>query len=173
MTFTFTRVFFLLIENMNIRRFLNKNNKKRDESSGSKEDDVPIRQWEESSNVSYLDSPTLPGNMTAESLKSNGCSEMLMNCLKKLEKVKDLTLWNNANQIKGERHFLDLKDVVGFISNNFEDFECGRLKKKNILKEIKAELNCLKRKMDNITPDTHRQEQYYQINCLLIHDMSW
>ena len=69
MTFTFTRVFFLLIENMNIRRFLNKNNKKRDESSGSKEDDVPIRQWEESSNVSYLDSPTLPGNMTAESLK--------------------------------------------------------------------------------------------------------
>ena len=87
-------------------------------SSGSKEDDVPMRQWEEISNASCLDSPTLPGNMTAESLKSNGCSEMLVNCLKKLEKVKDSASCNNANQIKGERYFLDLKDVVGFISNN-------------------------------------------------------
>ena len=126
-------------------------------SSGSKEDDVPMRQWEEISNASCLDSPTLPGNMTAESLKPNGCSEILVNCLKKLEKVKDLASCNNANQIKGERHFLDLKDVVGFISNN------------NNKKEIKAEMNSLKRKMDNITPDTQRQEQYYQRNCLLMH----
>ena len=103
---------------MDICRFLNKNNQKRDMSSGSKEDDGPMRQWEEISNASCLDSPTLPGNMTAESLKSNGCSEMLVNCLKKLEKVKDSASCNNANQIKGERYFLDLKDVVGFISNN-------------------------------------------------------
>ena len=45
------------------------------EDDGSKEDDEPKRQREESSNISCLDSPMLPGNMFAESLKSNECLE--------------------------------------------------------------------------------------------------
>ena len=55
---------------MNIRDFLNKSNKKGDLSSGSKDDDEPKRQREESPDVSCLESPTLPGNVFAESLKS-------------------------------------------------------------------------------------------------------
>ena len=54
--------------------------------SGSKEDGEPKRQREESLNVSCLDSPTLPGNMFAETLKSNKRVETFMNCLKNLEK---------------------------------------------------------------------------------------
>ena len=86
----YTRINFitslLLIEKMDIRDFLNRSNTKRDLSSSSKEDDEPKRQREESADVSCLDSPTSPGNVFAESLKSNGCVEILMNCLKNLEK---------------------------------------------------------------------------------------
>ena len=94
-----------------MRGFLNRINKDRDFSSDSKEDDEPKRQREESPEVSCLDSPTSPGNVFAESLKSNESIEILMNCLKNLEKqvkeLKDLASSNNANQIKGERQLLD------------------------------------------------------------------
>ena len=47
-----------------------------------------------------------------------------MSCLKNLEKevkeLKDLASSNNANQIKGERQLLDLKEAVDFISNNLK-----------------------------------------------------
>ena len=102
-------------------------------SSGSKEDDDPKRQKEESSGVSCLDSPTSPVNVFAESLKSNVCVKILMNCLKNLEKevkeLKDLASSNNANQIKGKRQLLELKDAVDFISNKFDDFKRDRLEK--------------------------------------------
>ena len=42
-------------------------------SSGSKEADERKRQREESPHVSCLDSPTSPGNVFAERLKSNEC----------------------------------------------------------------------------------------------------
>ena len=48
----------LPIEKMDIRGFLNKSNKKRDLSSGSKVDDEPKRQREKSPDVSCLESPT-------------------------------------------------------------------------------------------------------------------
>ena len=54
-----------------MRGFLNKSNKKRDLISGSKDDDEPKTQREESPEVSCLESPTSPGNVFAESLKSN------------------------------------------------------------------------------------------------------
>ena len=105
-------------------------------SSGSTEDDKPKRQREESPDVWCLESPTSPGNVFAESLKSNECFEILMNCLKNLEKevkeLKDLASSNNENQIKGERHLLDLKDAVDCISNKFDDFERDRLEREKL-----------------------------------------
>ena len=96
---------------MDIQVFLNRSNKKRDLSSGSKEDDEPKRQREESPDASCLDSPTSPGNVFAESLKSNECIEILMNGFNNLEKeekeLNDLASSNNGNQIKGERQLLD------------------------------------------------------------------
>ena len=71
-------------------------------------------------------------------LQRRQCVEILMNCLKNLEKeverLKDLSSPNNANQIKGERQLLDLKDVVDFISNKFDDFERDRLEKKKVIR---------------------------------------
>ena len=160
---------------MDIQGFLNKSNKKRDLSNGSKDDDEPKRQREESSDVSCLESPTSPGNVFAESLKSNECVEILMNCLKNLEKeVKELNglaSSNNANQIKGERQLLDLKEAVDFISNKFDSFERDRLEKEKVIKDLKEEVTYLRGKMDNITAETDRQEQYSGRNCLLIHGL--
>ena len=156
---------------MDIRGFLNKSNKKSDLSSSSKVDE-PIRQREESPDVSCLESPTSPGNVFAESLKSNECVEILMSCLKNLEKevkeLKDLASSNNANQIKGERQLLDLKEAVDFISNKFDDFERDRLEKEKVIKYLKEEVTYLRGKVDDITVETDRQEQYSRRNCLLI-----
>ena len=161
---------------MDIRSFLNRSNKKkRDLKSGSKENDAPKRQSEESPDVSCLDSPTSPGNVFAESLRSNECVEILMNCLKNLEKevkeLKDLASSNNANQIKGERQLLDLKDAVDFISNKLDHFESDRLEKKKIIEvsDLSEKVTYLRGKVDSITAETDRQEQYSRRNCLLIH----
>ena len=72
---------FLLIEKVDIRGLLNRSKKKKmDLNSGSKENDEPKRQSEESPDVSCLVSPTSPGNVVAENLKSNECVETLMSC---------------------------------------------------------------------------------------------
>ena len=160
---------------MDIRGFLNRSNKKRDLSSGSKDDDEPTRQREESPDVSGLEYPTLPGNVFAESLKSNECVEILMNCLKNLEKevkeLKDLASSSNANQIKGERQLLDLIDAADFISNKLDNFERDRLEKEKITKDLKEEETYLRGKVDDVTAETDRQEQYSRRNCLLIHGL--
>ena len=110
----------------------------------------------------YRESPTSPGNVFAESLKSNECVQILMNCLKNLEKevkeLKDLASSKNTNQIKGERQLLDLKDSVDFISNKFDDFECDRLEKEKIIKDLKEEVTYLKEKVDDIAAETDKQE---------------
>ena len=111
--------------------------------------------------------------MYAKSLKLNECVEILMNCLKKLEKevkeLKDLASSNNANQVTGKRQLLDLKDSVDFISNKFDDFERGRLEKEKIIKDLKEEVTYLREKVDDIIAETDRQEQYSRRNCLPIH----
>ena len=160
---------------MDVRGFLNRSDIKRDLSSCSEEENKPKRQMEESPDVSCLESPASPGNVFAESLKSNEFVEILMNCLKNLEKevkeLKDLASSNNANQIKGERQLLDLKEAVDFISNKFDDFERDRLEKEKVIKDLKEEVTYLRGKVDDITAETDRQEQYFRRNCLLIHGL--
>ena len=101
--------------------------------------------------------------------------EILMSCLKNLEKevkeLKDLASSNNANQTKGERQPLDLKDAADFISNKFDDFERGRLEKEKIIKNFKEEVTYLRGKLDDITAETDRQGQHSGRKCLLIHGL--
>ena len=125
-------------------------------SSGSKENDELKRRREESPDVSRLDSLILPSNVFAESLKSNEYVEILMNCVKNLErevkKLKDLPPSNSANQIKRERQLLELKVTVDFISNKFDDFERDRLDKEKKLKYLKERVTYLRWKVDDLTP---------------------
>ena len=96
-----------------------------------------------------------------------------MNYLKNLEKqvkeFKDLASSNNANQIKGERQLLDLKDAVDFISNTFDDFKRDKLEKEKVIKVLKEKVTYQRWKVDDITTETDRQEQYSRRNRLLIH----
>ena len=92
-----------------------------------------------------------------------------MNCLKNLEKevkeLKDLVSSNNFNQIKGKRQLLDLKDAVDFISNKFNDFERDSLEKEKNIKDLKKEVTYLRGKVEDITAETEREEQYSRRNC--------
>ena len=123
---------------MDVRGFLNRSDKKRDLSSCSEEEDKPKRQMEESPDVSCLESPTSPGSVFAESLKSNEYVKILMSCLKNLEneikELKDLASSNNAEQFKAERQLLDLKDAVDFIYNKFDDLNMTGWKRKRLYK---------------------------------------
>ena len=94
-----------------------------------------------------------------------------MSCLKNLEvkELKDLALSNNANQIKGKKQLLDLKDSVDFISNKSDDFERKRLEKEKIIKDLKEEMPYLRGKVGDITAERDKQEEYSRRNSLLMH----
>ena len=66
---------------------------------------------------------------------------------------------------------LDLKDALDFISNKFDDFERDRFEEEKIIKDLKEEVTYLRGKVDDITAETDRQEQYSRRNCLLIHGL--
>ena len=65
-----------------------------------------------------------------------------------------------------------MKDSVDFIFNKFDDFECDRLEKEKIIKDLKEEVTYLREKVDDIAAETDKQEQYSRRKCLLIHGLS-
>ena len=83
----------------------------------------------------------------------------------------DLASFNNANQIKGERQLLHLKDAVDFNFNKSDDFEIDRLEKEKNQKRHKRRSAYLSGKVGEITAETarqRRQDAYSRRNCLLI-----
>ena len=50
-------------------------------------------------------------------------------------------------------------DALDFLSNKFGGFERNRLEKKKIIKDLKEEVTYLRRKVDNITAETDRQDK--------------
>ena len=61
---------------------------------------------------------------------------------------------------------------MDFISNKFDDFERDRLEKEKNIKDLKKEVTYLRGKVNDITAETEREEQYSRRNCLLIHGIS-
>ena len=51
------------------------------------------------------------------------------------------------------------KDALDFLSNKFGGFERNRLEKKKIIKDLKEEVTYLRRKVNNITAETDRQDK--------------
>ena len=58
---------------------------------------------------------------------------------------------------------------MDFIFNKFDDFERDRLEKGEIITALKEEVTYKRGKVDNITAETDRQEQYSRRNCQVIH----
>ena len=76
--------------------------------------------------MSLLETLKTPVDVFEESLKSEDCVKILLNCLRNLEEVKDihkLALSNNKNQIKDERQLANLSESIKFISNKFGEIE--------------------------------------------------
>lgn len=83
--------------------------------------------------MSCLENPTSPGDILEESLKSDDCVQVIMNCPNNLEKeVKELhslAKSNHENYIKSKMQLQDLSDPVLFISKKFEELEKHRKEK--------------------------------------------
>ena len=110
------------------------------------------------------------------SLKSEYCVKTLLSCLRNLEKeVKDIhkfALFNNSNQIKGEKQLADFSESIKFMSHEFDEFEKERPEQKKVIEELRGEVSSLNEKLNGITEHVDRKEQYSRRNCLLIHGVT-
>ena len=79
---------------------------------------------------------------------------------------------NNNNQIEGEKQLPNLSGSIKFMSNKFNEFEKGRQKQKKVIEELRSEIFSLNEKLDCITEQVDRQEQYSRRNCLLMHGIT-
>ena len=160
---------------MDITKFFS--SKKRDLNNNSNTKEDAKRQREEnpseSPKVSVLDTPKTPGDAFEESLKSEDCVKILLNCFQNLEKkvkgIRKLALSNNNNQIKGEKQLADLSESIKFMSDKFGEFEKKRQEQRKVIKELRGEVSALHEKLNGFTEQVGRQEQYSRRNCLLIH----
>ena len=88
--------------------------KKRELSSQSADGDASKRPGEESNNSTST--PTSPGAVFEESLKSFDCVEILVNCMQNIEKqVKELFLLAQENKekyIQGESNLSELTNAI-------------------------------------------------------------
>ena len=145
-------------------------NKSNTEEDAKREREEGEESPSESPNVSMLDTPKTPGDVFEESLKSEDCVKILLSCLRNLEKeVKDihkLALSNNDNQIKGEKQLADLTESIKFMSDKFDEFEKERHEQKKVIEELRGEVSSLNEKLNSLTEQVDRQEQYSRRNCL-------
>ena len=160
---------------MDITKFCNRKNT--DLSNNSNTGEGVKRQREEtpseSPNASMLDIPKTPGDVFEESLKSEDC---VKSCLRYLEKevqdIHQLALSNNNNQIKDEKLLGDLSELIKFKSDEFDEFEKERQKQKKASEELRDEVSSLNEKLNGITEQVDRQEQYSRRDYLLIHGIT-
>ena len=128
---------------MDITKFFDR--KKRELSSQSADGDDLKRSHEESNNSTST--PTFPGDVFAESLKSGDCVKILVNCMQNIEKqVKELFLLaqeNKEKHIKGEYDLSKLTKATDLISGKFDDYEREGREKDKVIKELKSEVSDL------------------------------
>ena len=144
---------------------------KRKLSSQSEHGNDFKRPREESNNSNST--PTSPGDVFKESLKSGDCDKILVNCIQNIEKqVKELFLLTQENKeehIKGESGLSELTKATDLISGKFDDYERERREKVKVIKELKSEVSDLNTSVKNLKNQLDRQERYSRRNCILIH----
>ena len=58
------------------------------------------------------------------------------------------------------------------MSDKFNEFENERQEQKKVTEELQDEVSSLNEKLNGITEQVDRQEQYYRRNCLLTHGIT-
>ena len=98
--------------------------------------------------------PTFPGDVFEESLKSGDCLKILVDCMQNIEKqVKELFLLaeeNKEKHIKGESDLRELTKAIDLISGKFDDYERERREKDKIIKKLKSKVSDLNTSVKNL-----------------------
>ena len=127
------------------------NNSNTEEDAKRQREEIPS----ESPKVSMLDTPKTPGDVFEESLKLEDCVKILLSCFQNLEKevkvIHRLALFNNSNQIKGEKQLADLSESIKVMSDKLDKFEKERQEQKKIIEELRGEVSSLNEKLNGIT----------------------
>ena len=75
----------------------------------------------------------IPDEVFTESLKSPDCVNILISCIKNVERqitqIFENTKELKEGQIKGEKHLAELTEAIDLISNKFEEYEKDRKEK--------------------------------------------
>ena len=157
-----------------ISKFFEKASKKRDLSDQSKtcEDTKKMREYKNITR-SLTD---MADDVSAESLKSPECTEILFNCLRNVERqTKDISTLAHStkdHQIKGEKQLTDLTESINLLSDKFKIYEEDRAKKDKIIQDFKPEVGSLSTKTEKLEKLQDQQEQYSRRNCLLVHGIA-
>ena len=132
------------------------------------------RPCEESNNSTST--PTSPGDVFEEGLKSGHCVKILLSCIQNIEKqIEELFLLAQENEekyIKGESHLSELTKAIDLIPCKFDDYERERREKYKIITDSKSEVSDLSTSVKNLENQLDHQEQYSRRNCILIHDIT-
>ena len=72
-------------------------------------------------------------------------------------------------QIKGEKHLAEPTETIYFNSNKFEEYEKDRIEKKEKIKTLEESLTNMSKRVDSLSSQVDKQEQYSRRNCLLLH----
>ena len=98
--------------------------------------------------------PTFPGDLFEESLKSGDCVKILADCMQNIGKqVKELFLLaqeNKEKHIKGESDLSELTKAIDLISGKFDDYEREGRKKDKIIKKLKSKVSDLNSSVKNL-----------------------
>ena len=108
-----------------------------------------------------------------ESLKSPDYVNILFSCIKNVEKeikqIFELTKEMKKWQIKGEKQLAELTEAIDFISNKFDEYEKDRKEKEERIKTLEDCLVNMSKRVDSLSGQFDKQEQYSRRNCLLLH----
>ena len=156
---------------MDITKFFDR--KKRKPSSQSVDCDDSKRTREESNNSTST--PTSPGDVLEQSLKSGDCMIILG------KQVKELFLLaqeNKEKHIKGESDLTELTKATDWISGKFDDYERERREKDRIIEGFKSEVSDLNSSKKNSLLKTSkissnaRNSTRVEIVAILIHGIT-
>ena len=72
-------------------------------------------------------------------------------------------------QIKGDNQLAELMEAINFISNEFDEYEKGKKEKEGKIKTLENCLINIQKRIDSLSGQVEKQEQYTRHNCLSLH----
>ena len=115
----------------------------------------------------------IPDQVFTTSLKSLDCVNILYSYTKNVEKqitqIFENTKDMKKGQIKGKKQLAQLTEAIDFNSNKFDEYEKDRKEKKERIKTLEDCLINMSERVDSLSGQVAKQEQYLRRNCLLSH----